>query len=87
MKTKTLHIAYVYKNRFCRYAMSQRLQAGGFKWVKTDSINKDIKKYDKNSGRSPFLKVDLNPLEHLGRLHKELHFIPEKMVLNKNEKL
>ena len=46
-----------------------------------------IKCYDKNSDTGYFLKVDLEYPKELHDLHSNLPFLPEKMEINKHEKL
>ena len=64
--------------------MSQRLQTGGFKLVKTDNIDEDfIKNYVENSNIGCFLKVDLKHPKQLEMSHNELLFCSLKKASTK----
>ena len=69
--------------------MSQKLPVNGFKWVKNLSeFNESfIKNYDENNDIGYFLEVDIDYLETLFNLHKDLSFSPERKKVNKVEKL
>ena len=69
--------------------MSQKLPVNGFKWVKNLSeFNESfIKNYDENNDIGYFLEVDIDYLETLFNLHKDLSFSPKKKKVNKVEKL
>ena len=62
---------------------------GGFKWVKKVSrIDEDfIKNYYENSDIGYFLKVDYEYPKELHDLDSDLPFLPEKMKINKHDKL
>ena len=67
------------------WAMSQKLPANGFKWVKNLSgcnsiqFNESfIRNYDENSDIGYFLEVDIDYPEKLFNLHKDLPFLPER---------
>ena len=67
------------------YAMSQKLPANGFEWVKNLSkFNEDfIKKYDEDTNTGYFLEVDAEYPKTLFNSHKDLPFLPEKKRLKK----
>ena len=69
--------------------MEQYLSVGGFKWVNSlSTIGEDfIKNYDENSNIGYFLKVDIEYLKELHDLHSDLPFLPERMKINKCNKL
>ena len=69
--------------------MEQNLSVGGFKWVNgLSTIGEDfIKNYDENSNIGYFLKVDIEYLKELHDLHSDLPFLPERMKINKCNKL
>ena len=69
--------------------MSQNLPVNNFKWLKdTSQFNKDfIRNYNEESNEEHFLKVDVQYLEKLGELHNNLWFLPERMKIEKVEKL
>ena len=60
--------------------MSQKLQVNNFRWIKdTLQFNEYfIKSYNKESDEGYFLEVDVQYLEKLHELHKDLPFLPEK---------
>ena len=67
--------------------MSQKLPVNNFEWIK-DTFNEDfIKNYDEESDEEYFLEVDVQYLEKLNELHNDLPFLPERMKIEKVEKL
>ena len=71
-------------------AMSEKLPINGFKWVNDISgINKKfVKSYDKrNSGKGYILEVDVDYPSKLHKLHSDMPFLPEKMKIDKTQKL
>ena len=69
--------------------MCQKLPVGGFKWVKNVSrIDKDfIKNYDEDEAVGFFLKIDIEYPKELHDLHSDLPFLPERIKINKCNKL
>ena len=69
--------------------MSQKLSVNDFKWVEdTSEFNEDfIKSYNAESDEGYFLKVDVKYPENLHNLHNDLPFLPERMKIEKVEKL
>ena len=69
--------------------MFQNLHLGGCKWVEeTSKSNEDfIKSYHDNSDEGCFLEVDVQYPEDLYNLHSDLPFFPERMKIQKVEKL
>ena len=69
--------------------MSQKLSLGAFKWVKnTPQFSKDFtENYNEDSNEGNFLEVDVQYLETLSDLQNDLLFLPEKMKIEKVEKL
>ena len=69
--------------------MSQKIPVNNFEWIEDISqFNEDfIKNYDEESNEGYFLKVDVQYPEKLHELHKDLPFLPERMKLEKVEKL
>ena len=69
--------------------MSQTLPVNNFNWVE------DICEFDESfvnncneeSDERYFLEVDIQYPENLHTLHKDLHFLPERMKIEKVEKL
>ena len=69
--------------------MSQKLSVDGFKWIEDASkINEDfIKNYDEDGNIGYFLNVDIEYPKNLHDMHSDLAFSPEKMKINKCNKL
>ena len=74
---------------FYGWAMSQKLPVNNFEWIKeTSQFNEDfIKNYNEESDEGYFLEVDVQYLEKLHELHNDLPFLPERMKIEKVEKL
>ena len=70
-------------------AMSQKLPVNNFEWIKdTSQFNEDfIKNYNEEGNEGYFLKVDVQYLENLHNFHNDLSFLPERMKIEKVEKL
>ena len=69
--------------------MLQKPPVNDFEWIKdTSQFNKDfIKTYNEERDKGYFLKVDVQYLEKLYELHNDLPFLPERMKIEKEEKL
>ena len=69
--------------------MSQKLPVRNFKWVRNVSrIDEDfIKNYDEDKDVGLFLNVDVEYPKELHDLHSDLPFLPERMKINKCNKL
>ena len=71
--------------------MSQMMPVRNFKWIEKDDISKFdeefIKNYDENSDKGYILEVDVEYPKDLYKLHSDLPFLPERMKLNKCDKL
>ena len=69
--------------------MSQKLPVVGFKWVEDLSkFNESfIKNRDENSDKGYILEVDVEYPKNLHKLHNNLPFLPERMKINKSNKL
>ena len=69
--------------------MSQKLSVNDLKWVEdTSEFNEDfIKSYNAESDEGYFLKVDVKYPENLHNLHNDLPLLPERMKIEKVEKL
>ena len=76
-------------NNLYGWAMSQKLPVNNFEWIKdTSQFNEDfIKNYNEESDEGYFLEVDVQYLEKLHELHNDLPFLPERMKIEKVEKL
>ena len=83
------YLMYLDANNLYVWAMSQKLPVNGFKWVNDLSrFNEDfIKNYNENSDTGYFLEVDVEYPKKLFSSHKDLPFLPERMKLEKLEKL
>ena len=82
-------LLYLDSNNLYGLSMIKKLPVGVFKWVKNVSkIDEEfIKNYDENSDIGYFLKVDIEYPKELHDLHSDLPFLPEKMKINKHDKL
>ena len=69
--------------------MLQKLPVNDFEWMKdTSQFNKDfIKNYNEENDEGYFLEVDVQYLEKLHEVHNYLPFLPERMKIEKVEKL
>ena len=69
--------------------MSQKLPAKNFKWVKDISKFDEsfIKSCNEESDKGYFLEVDIQYPEKLHDFYKDLPFLPERMKIEKVEKL
>ena len=84
------YIQYLDANNLYGAAMSQKLPINGFKWVNDISgINETFaKSYNKkNSDKSYILEVDVDYPSKLHKLHSDMPFLPERMKINKTQKL
>ena len=69
--------------------MSKKLPVRDFKWIDDLSMFTEefIKNYDENGDKGYILEVDVEYPEKLRMLHGDLPFLPERMKINKCEKL
>ena len=84
------YIQYLDANNLYGAATSEKLPINGFKWVNDISgINKKfVKSYDKkNSDKGYILEVDVDYPSKLHKLHSDMPFLPEKMKIDKTQKL
>ena len=79
---------YLNANNLYGWTMSQPLPVAGFDWVKNLSkIDEDfIKNCDEDSDKGYIFDVDIEYPKNL-HLHSELPFLPERMKVNKCNKL
>ena len=77
------------RKKLCEWAMFQRLPLDDTKWVEeTCQFNEDlIKSYNDDCDEEYFLEVDVQYPENLHNLHNDLPFSPERMKIEKVEKL
>ena len=82
-------LEYLDANHLYGWAMSEPLPVDGFDWIKDLSkIDEDfIKNYDKNSDKGYILEVDVKYPKSLHDLHNDLPFLPERMRIDKCNKL
>ena len=80
---------YLDTNNLYGAAMSEKLPMKGFKWVSDISeINeKFIKSYNKNSDKGYILEVDVDYPSKFHKLHIDMPFLPERMIIDKTKKL
>ena len=83
------YLQYWDVNNLYGWAMSQKVLVNNFEWIKdTSQFNEDlIKNYNEESNEGYFLEVHVQYLEQLDELHSDLPFLPEKMKIEKVEKL
>ena len=65
--------------------MSQMLLLGGSKWIdETPQSNENfIKSYNDDTDEGYFLEIDVQYPKNLPNLHNDLHFLPERMKIEK----
>ena len=83
------YLKYWNVNNLYGWAMSQKLPVNSFEQIKDISqFNEDfIKSYNEESTEGDFLEVDVQHPEKLHELHNDLPFLPERMKIEKVEKL
>ena len=83
------YLMYLDAKNLYGQAISQKLPANGFKWVKNLSIFNEIfiRNYDENSVKGYFLEVDVDYPKKLFDLHKDLPFLSERKKVNKVENM
>ena len=68
--------------------MSKKLPINGFKWTDNDKINEEfINNYNENDKKGYISEVDVEYPKKLHELHSDLPFLPERMEINKCNKL
>ena len=85
-------LSYLYYgdvNNIYGWAMSQQFPVNNFEWIEdTSQFNEDfIKSYDEENDEGYFLGVDFQCLKKLHELHNDLPFLPERVKIEKVEKL
>ena len=71
-KAPSKYIMYLDANNLYRWAMSQYLPTGGFRWLTEKEINKiDLAKYKADSKKGLILEVDLEHPRELHYLHND----------------
>ena len=76
-------------NNLYGWSMCKKLPVDDFKWVDDLSIftEDSIKNYDEESDIRYKFVVDVEHPKNLHKLHSDLHFLPERMKINKCDKL
>ena len=89
-KNKELsYIQYLDLNNLYGLAMSQELPVNNSEWIENIlQFNEDfIKNNNEESDEGYFLEIDDQYLEKLHELHSDLPFLPDRMKIEKEEKL
>ena len=83
------YLQYWDVNNLYGWTMSQKLPVNNFEWIKdTSQFNEDfIKNYYEESDEGYFFEVDAQYPEKLHEFHNDLPFLPERMKIEKVEKL
>ena len=83
------YLQFWHENNLNDWVMSQKLSANNFEWIKnTLKLNKDlIKTYNEESDEGYFIDVGVLYLEKLHEHCNGLPFLPERMKMEKVEKL
>ena len=86
------YIQYVDANNLYGWAMSKKLPVNGFRWLDSDEINEineELKKtnYNENDNKGYVFEVDVRYPKRLHELHSDLPFLPERMKIDKCNKL
>ena len=76
-------------NNLYGWAISQKLSINNFEWIEDMSqFNKDfIRNYNEESDEGYYLEFDVQYPEKLHELHNDLPFLPERMKIERVEKL
>ena len=82
-------LMYVDASNFYGWAMSKKLPVDGFKWV--DDISRftedSVQNYDEEGDVGYLLVADIEYPKTLRMLHSDLHYLPDRMKVNKVKKL
>ena len=83
------YIQHLDVNNLDGWAMSQKLLVDGFKWEKNMlKLNwVFIKNYDEDNDKGYIIEVDVKYPKRLHNLHCDLPLLPERMKINKSNKL
>ena len=89
IKIKNRHIFNIGINNLCGWAILKMFPVNNFEWVKdTSQLNEDfIKSYNEENDEGYFLEVDVQYLEKVHGFHNDLPVLPERMKIEKIEKL
>ena len=80
---------YLDANNLYGWAMFQKMLVNSFKWKQNMlKFNEEfIRNYDEDSNKVYILEVDVEHPKDLHDLHSDLPFLPERMKINKCNKL
>ena len=80
---------YVDANNLYGWAVSKKLPQDNFKWIDDLSMFTEdfIKNCDEESDIGYLLAVDIKYPKNLHKLHSDLPFLPDRMKVNKDNKL
>ena len=85
------YIQYLDANNLYGWAMSKKLPVNGFRWLDSYEINEIneefIKNYNENDNKGYIMEVDVRYPESLHELQSDLPFLPERMKIDKCNKL
>ena len=83
------YLKYWDVNNLYVWAISQKLPVNNFEWIKDIfQLNEDfIKNYNKENDEEYFLEIDVQYPEKLHEPHNDLPFLPERIKIEKLEKL
>ena len=82
-------LEYLDANNLYGWAMSEPLSVHKFDWAEDLSKTDEdfIKNYDKDSDKGYILEVNIESPKNLHDLHSDLPFLPERMKIDKCNKL
>ena len=85
------YFQYLDANNLYGWAISKKLPVNGFRWLDSDEINEIneefIKNYNENDNKGYIIEVDVRYPKRLHELHSDLPFLPERMKIDKCNKL
>jgi len=86
LNEKSKFIQYLDANKLYGWAMSLPLPVGGFKWMDEKDLE-NWREFSDQEGRGCILEIDLEYPRKLHDLHNEHPLAPERLIVNKVEKL
>ena len=86
---ESLFLVYDDANNLYGFAMCKKLPVGDFKWLDDISMFTEdfIKNYDEDSDKRYILEVVVEYPINIRMIHRDLHFLPERMKINKCTKI
>ena len=68
--------------------MSKKSPVGEFEWMNPKVYTEDIiKKYNENDDYGGIVEVNVDYPKHLHQIHSDLRFLPQRIKINKVDKL